>query len=179
MSDYQVKGSSLRSKIEYVRETFGEAEALALGQEFAADLGLAPLESKWYPFEVFVRLLSVIADRYFGGDRSRLTEVGEFSARKSLSTTYAAFAQGGDFPSFLRRIATLHGRFYNLGVMVARPDAAGRSCTIVLSGAPFYPPEDLYVAQGFYLGAARFLGLGAVRGRMSQRAGTVTFELSW
>ncbi len=175
---YQVKGSSLRTKFDFVKARFGEAAARDLATEFAADIGVVPLDSKWYPFALFQRLLAAIVDRFFDGDTARLVEVGEDSASRSLSSTYSAFALR-DFPQFLERIASLHSRFYNLGTMTVRRGAAATSCEIVLSGAPSYPLEDLLVAQGFYVGAAKHFGLANVRCSRRSDGRSATFTLSW
>lgn len=176
--EYLVKGSSLRTKFDFVRAHFGDDAARNLAVEFAAEIGVVPLDSKWYPFDTFVRLLQAIVGRYFGGETERLLEVGEDSASRSLSSTYSAFALR-DFPQFLERIASLHGRFYNQGSMAVRRANGGNSCEIVLSQAPSYPLEDLLVAQGFYVGAAKHFGLENVRCRRSVAGRIATFRLEW
>jgi len=155
---YQVKGSTIKSKLAFVADRFGAAARDELTEPLRAR-GLLPiLDGSWYPFDLYVEVLRAIADRFYGGDRARLEEIGAYSAEKALTTTYRAFATGKGFFDFLDRLALLHGQFYNLGEMRVERRDAERACDIVLTGAPTYPQEDVYIASGFYAGAGRYLG---------------------
>jgi hypothetical protein len=177
--EYQVKGSSIRSKLEFALETFGQ-DAEARLRSHLATQGIAfLLDSEWYSFKIFDDLCVTLARWHYGGDLRQLVEVGRFSARKTLSTTYAAYAKGQSFLQFLDRIASLHSRFYNQGAMHVQVDPQGTACTIQLREAPEYSDADLYIAVGFYLGAAEACGLDRVTWTMDRRAGGVDFRLQW
>lgn len=177
--DLQVKGTSIRSKLAYVREHFGEAAERALSDDLAAAGVRQVLDSSWYPFDLFERLLRTIAERHFNGELTRLQEIGRYSAEHALTTTYAFYGHQQDFDPFVRRLPTLHGRFYSRGTLEVehRPQAA--SCAIRLRGAGRYADADLYVAQGFYIGAAARLGLRDPRCPFQRVDDGVDFTLAW
>lgn len=176
---YQVKGSSIRSKFDYVSEKFGEEAEAELRHKFGDEGASKFLDSGWYPFGVFDEILVWIAGRFFDGDIARLSEVGEFSAEKSLTGVYKIYLQQPTFDKFLERIATLHGQFYDQGEMVVEAEEGGSSCTIVLRGAPRYSMADTHVARGFYLGSARLFGLENPSCDFQIQSGQIQFNLSW
>lgn len=177
--DYRVKGSSIRSKFDFVHDRFGEGAERRLKERFR-EHGLLPvLDSVMYPFEDYDAVLRAIAEEFFDGDLSRLSEVGAYSAQKVLTGVYRAFAAGKDYLGFLRRAAVLHERFYSHGGMDVDLAEDGESCTIVLSGAPTYSESDLHVAGGFYAGAADLLGIQSLDWEMSWDASSARFLLSW
>lgn len=179
MSDYRVKGSSIRSKFEFVRERFGEAAERRIKERFH-DRGLLPvLDSAMYPFTLYDEVNRAIAEDLLDGDLTRLSEVGSYSARKVLTGVYKAFAAGKDFPGFLRRAAVLHERFYSHGTMQVSLAEDGTSCRIALTGAPAYSEADLYIAGGFYSGAAELLGIEALHWDLSWDPSSARFELRW
>lgn len=179
-ADYKVKGSSIRSKFDFVRDRFGRAAEQELKAPFEATPGMLPfLDSSMYPFSVYDRINRAIADEFFDGDLARLREVGEYSAQKVLTTVYKAFASGKDFLGFLRRAAVLHQRFYSQGQMIVSVGAEGTSAVIELTGAPEYSEADLNVAAGFYTGAAKLLGLSDIECDFEVGADGARFDLRW
>jgi hypothetical protein len=179
VSNYQVKGSNFGTKFAFVRERFGEAAAQALTRDFAPELGVVVLDSAWYPFAVFDRLLTTIAERHLGGDVTRLAELGEFSAQSVLASVYRVYGESKSIGRFLERLASLHGRFYNQGKMTVETGAEGTSATIELSGAPSYSAADLHVARGFYLGAVKHFGFPNATCRMRAAVDRAMFDLKW
>lgn len=177
---FSVKGSSISSKFDFVRETFGAAAERELrdGLRGEADLGTI-LDSGLYPFDLYNRILEAIAERFYGGDLSRLEEVGAYSARTSLTTIYRAFTQGKDFLGFLSRIGLLHERFYSEGKMAVEVQPDRRGARIHLSGAPRYSDADLFVAGGFYVGAGKLLGLESIDYELARTDEGATFHLRW
>jgi len=134
--DYRVKGSSIRSKFDFVRDRFGEAAEGQLKERFR-ERGLLPvLDSVMYPFDDYDALNRAIAAEFFDGDLSRLSEAGAYSAQQVLTGVYRAFAAGKDYPGFLRRAAVLHERFYSHGGMDVELADDGKSCQILMQGAP-------------------------------------------
>lgn len=177
--DYRVKGSSIRSKFDFVHDRFGEAAERQLKERFR-DRGILPvLDSVMYPFEDYDAVNRAIAEEFLDGDLSRLAEVGAYSAQKVLTGVYRAFAAGKDYPGFLRRAAMLHERFYNAGSMAVDLAADGKSCQIVLRGAPTYSEPDLNIAGGFYAGAAELLGIESLDWELSWDSSGATFQLRW
>jgi hypothetical protein len=178
-AEYRVKGSTIESKLAFVRERFGSGDEQALRGELRQQGLTLILDSAWYPFAVYDRLLVTIAERFYGGDLEKLVAVGQYSAERALTTTYAAYTRSGDFRRFLQRIATLHEKFYSTGGMQVTVGDNESWCEIRLSGAPVYTAADLYVAQGFYLGAARLLGLQAPKIDHTMQEDGAHFRLRW
>ena len=90
--EYRVKGSSIRSKFEFVHDRFGEAAERRLKERFR-DHGILPvLDSVMYPFAEYDAVNRAIAEEFLDGDLTRLAEVGAYSAQKVLTGVYRAFA---------------------------------------------------------------------------------------
>ena len=175
----RVKGDSIRSKLLFARQAFGPESEQEL-KTFLADLGVSQIDDgTWYPFEAYDQLLRKLADRHFEGDLSRLVEVGEHAAESTLKTTYQVYTLR-EFMNFLERLSTLHGHFYSAGRLENELDDRGLSCRIRLLDAPYYSDSDLFIASGFYQGAARFMGLQGVKCEF-RKIGTseVHFDLTW
>ncbi|MCG8454760.1 MAG: hypothetical protein MI919_00655 [Holophagales bacterium] len=174
----RVKGGSIRSKIAFVASTFGPAAEAELVAELAEQGYAQVLEASWYDYDLFDHVLRFIADRWLGGDLGRLRDVGRFSARTALTTTYAFYLGRGDLPGFLGRISKLHERYYSRGSLTVLEQGATR-CRLKLHGAGFYREPDLQVAAGFYMGAAELLGCREVRCRIEPGPDEADFLLEW
>ena len=174
----QIKGSSIRSKLQFLAETFGTEAEQALSNHLQELDVRTVLEANWYPYELYDRVLRWIADHHYGGQLRRLREVGRFSAHHALTGTYAVYLERGDFRSFLRRIATLHGRYYDIGSLKTTLIGDDHA-ELVLIGAPFYREPDLEVAAGFYTGAAELMGLSQVSCSFEMGSDRVEFRLDW
>ena len=178
--EYRVRGSSISSKFEFVRDRFGTEAELQLKEAFADRERLFPiLDSSWYPFELYDEINRAIADRFFDGKFSGLIEVGSYSAEKVLTSVYKAFAEGKDFVGFLLRAALLHERFYSQSQMDVTLGEDGVSAEILLRDAPMYSEADLHIAAGFYAGAAKLLGLSSFRHEYSLTKDGAHFQLRW
>lgn len=177
--EYQVKGSTLRSKLDFVHEIFGSSARSALESQLS-DRDLFPiLVSAWYDYDLYVELLEAIAANHYGGDLSRLTEVGAYSADQALRSVYAAFVRSTGFVEFLRGISRLHHMFYNSGYLDVDVADDQSACSLIHREKPRFAEADLWVAQGFYCQAAALHGLDQVRCSFETDAPIVRFELSW
>ncbi len=173
----QVKGGSLRTKVEFVRDTFGpDAEKKIV--QLLKDLEIYPiLEANWYDFDFFDKVLCFIADEFLDGDRSRLEEIGKYSAHRSLTGVYQSFKQA-DFTHFLkRRLPNLHSRYYSTG-RIEVLQITERGCLIQLISETLRE-SDLYVASGFYQGTAETMGHSGVSCKFEVREGRAQFLLLW
>jgi len=177
--EHKVKGSSIVSKLAFVRERFGEEAEAALTKEMNAAGSALVLESSWYPFELYDRVLRHIAQHHFGGDLARLREVGVFSARHSLRGTYGVFGDIGEYERLLARLPALHGRFYNAGAMRSQVDPGEGHAVIELYDAPHYSEADLQVAAGFYQGAGEEMGCQDVTVDFEPVGDVIRFEIRW
>ncbi|HVS63785.1 MAG TPA: hypothetical protein VMT85_09845 [Thermoanaerobaculia bacterium] len=177
---FEVKGSSIRSKLEFVEERFGaDAEQALIAAVGKTEL-VRVLEPSWYPYPhpLYVALLRAIADRHFGGDLSSLQEVGGDTARRALDTTYRAF-RAGTYADFLSRLSRLHHMLYSEGRSEVVLGEDGTSCRVVLSDKPRFDVEDLQIALGFYLECGRIYGCHAMRGRFEVAGAEARFDLQW
>lgn len=175
--DYLVKGSTIRSKFDFVREQHGlDAERLFRGP---FEMGGTILDSAWYPFELFDKINEELAQQFLGGDERRLEEVGRFSASTAFLGVYKSFLTASSFDRFLQRIASLHDLMYSAGRMEVEPDIEHKACCIRQVGAPVYTSRDLYVAQGFYTRAAELFHLRGVRCTFREMPEGAVFDLTW
>ena len=176
---YEVKGSSILSKLEYLRKVHG-TEAAEKVEAPLKKKGLMPfLTSSWYPYSIYVGVNEVIANELFGGNLAGLQEVGAYSAEKSLLGTYKMLAQNNDYFGLLGELAILHGRFYNIGTLKVEVAEDRSSCRIMLSGAPAYAEADIQVAAGFYIKAAELTDRPDARIAIERQPDAVAFDVSW
>lgn len=176
-SDYKIKGSSIRTKFQFVKETFGEAAEAALQDRF--ERGMFPiLDSSWYPFSFNEQVSQAIVRSHFDGDVSRLREVGAFSAERVLTSVYKFYATAKGFIEFLRRAELLHETCYSKGGMQVSIGDDLKSCQIRLR-APVFSEADMQVAAGFYSGAAGFFGEHNVTCTCELEGSGARFDMSW
>lgn len=179
MAKYQVKGSTLRSKFDYVHERFGDQALERLERRFANKKLFPILHSGWYPYELYVAVLEAIAEHHFDGNLAQLVDVGAHSAKVALSTVYAAFVRPTGFVEFLQGMSRLHHMFYSLGEIEVTIDEGMNRAEIVQRDKPTFADADLYVASGFYQKAADLHGLEGVACGFSLEADGAHFDLSW
>ncbi len=176
-ANYMVKGSTIRSKFDFVRELAGDDAERQFRAEFERESTI--LDSAWYSFQLYDDVNGKLARVYLGGNESRLDEVGRYSADRALSGVYKTFLSSRSFERFLERIASLHDLMYSEGKVTVEFDLEHRSCRIVHGGAPVYSPRDLYIAQGFYARAGELFQVQGVRCRFRQMPDGPVFELTW
>lgn len=175
-SEYSVTGRSIVSKLDFVRVAHGRTVARSL----TADLELPELDPDlWYPFDLYDRLLRAIAERCYSGELARLYDVGAFSAEHALTTTFKKVADSGDMVGMLERFGVVHQQSYNAGRAAVLADPEGRRITVHLAGAPTYSEADLWVAAGFYAGAAQLLGCHTAECRFCLTEDGGHLELKW
>lgn len=176
---YMVKGISIRSKLEYVRDRFGAGAEEQMRSGLKGKSELVPLlDSSWYPYTLYEEINRAIADRFHGGNVLALREVGAYSAEKALTSVYRSFARG-TLVDFLGRIGAVHDTYYNQGSMRTEMRPDGRSATVTMTGAASYSEAEAEIATGFLLGAARLLGHPrAACSRKISKEG-VTLTISW
>ena len=116
-----VKGSALSSRVLWVQLGHGDAGMQRLLAQVTPDLrhsiehGVE--KAKWYPFEQFVELNTVI-DRLFGsGDLGLVQELGRFGADANLTTIYRLFFKVGTVHWILGRAVRLWSAHYDSGYL--------------------------------------------------------------
>jgi len=176
-NDYKIKGSSIRTKFQFVKEKYGDAAEQALQGQF--DRSLFPiLDSSWYPFSFNEKISLTIVRAHFAGDMSRLREVGAFSATRVLTSVYKFYATAKGFIEFLRRAELLHETCYSKGGMKVDIGGDLKSCDIYLR-APIFSEADMHVAAGFYEGAAAFFGETGITCTCAHEGHGAHFHMAW
>jgi hypothetical protein len=124
----QVKGSALASRVLWVELNHGSAGVARLLRQCTPELrafieeGIA--KPKWYPFEQFVELNTVI-DRLFGsGDLALVRELGRAGADMNLTTIYRLFYKLGSVHWILGRGVRLWSAHYDSGFCEIAPRGA-------------------------------------------------------
>jgi hypothetical protein len=110
----RVKGGIIRAHLDWLRQNHGDESVRdvlsVLRPEIASEIREA-LASSWCRFESVVLLDRAIAAKY---GAATIRELGRFSARQNLSTTYRAF-QRSDIHEFFEKSAALHAQFQDFG----------------------------------------------------------------
>lgn len=177
--EFLIKGSSLRTKLDFVAARFDADAVESLRLFLARELGNRPiLDADWYPFELYDRLLNHLAQAQFGGDISRLREVGQFSAEKALESTYQTYARGRSFEDFLHRLPLFHQRLYTVSRLVVQAFET-KGCTVDVVDMPIVSMADVHVSCGFFVGAARLLGYESAQGTAKPKLRRVRYSIRW
>lgn len=177
--DYQVKGSTILSKFDFVEEQLGRDAIDRLRGSFF-DKGAFPIiHSNWYAFDLYVEVLEAIAELGFGGDLARLVDVGVYSADTAFQEMSQSFSKAGGFQEFLQDIARLHRLLYNQGDIEVSLSEDGHGCEIWHRGKPRYADADLHVAAGFYRRVAELHNLASVACSFVSADDGARFSLVW
>jgi hypothetical protein len=151
-----VKGGMIRAHLDWVRRNHGEKglESLvgSLPKHVAAEIGSA-LPSSWCSFETVVVLDRTIAQQY---GNNVLKDLGRFSARINLDTTYRLYKRE-DIHDFFRRSAALHAQFMDFGT-AGYEQTGDHSGRMIHGGYDFYSPTYCASAIGYYEEALRIHG---------------------
>ncbi|EDM80899.1 hypothetical protein PPSIR1_28353 [Plesiocystis pacifica SIR-1] len=158
----QVSGHVIRSRYMYVRQAGDEAY-----QKILAELGPAgkdmmdggPLETVWYPFDVFVEL-NVAVDKVLGrGDMQLVEELGRFSCEHNLTGIYRIFFRFGNLNFLLDRAAKAWHSQFDFGTMTVHRDPNDRHrVTLKLAEVP-KPHRALYLGiKGWAMRATELTG---------------------
>ncbi len=164
MSDpYSVKGSSIRMRFEFVGSRFGPEAEATMRRRFRNHRELeALLDVNWIPFPLGDDVSQYIARVYFGGDLTRLREVGQFSAERGLQTIYKVWVRGKTFVEFLQQMPENYKTLYNAGDLTVAVGEDQTSVILSFRNAPQYSQAELHTMTGFFIGAAKVMGLPSV-----------------
>lgn len=118
----EVKGTSVLATKNFVADKFGQ-ESLGkwienLPEPSRQILGSTILSNNWYPFqEAFVIPTRKICDMFFQGSERGARELGRFSAERSLTGIYRAFAKVASVGFIVKRTANIFKTYYLPGNM--------------------------------------------------------------
>jgi predicted hydrocarbon binding protein len=166
----RIKGTAVRARLDYLAARFGETGLQRvldqLSAELHAEIADGVLISAWYPLELSEAILGA-AERLLGkGDGSLCEEIGLASARKGLTSTYAAFAvqpEASGIADKMRRTTSLVWRsYYDVGEFntFATGPTTLRS---ELTGMKLQSPWLCHVLIGYIAGHVEVLGGHNVR----------------
>ena len=175
---YMVKGISITSLFRYLDEYYSEETSDTIRSKVKDHDKFPIMNSGWYPYELYIEILELIAAECFNGQLSSLEALGEYSSRNVLEGIYHAFVARKDFVRFLTKISVLHKRFYNSGDMEVRI-LSDNSAEILLKGAPEYAEADIYIAGGFYATAAKVCGHPSAKYEFKRVVNGVRYLVSW
>jgi len=114
----KVKGSVLKSRLEFAEEHFGEDGLRQVMQTLdVADRQALErmLPSSWLDFEIGKRLDDTIVKVLASGDPQFFEELGVASANKNLTSFHATFIAPGNPEAFLRKASQIYRLYYQTG----------------------------------------------------------------
>lgn len=143
----------LRSHLDWVRETQppGALEELLarLPDEIRSGLSGAVLATSWYPFRWLVELDRAIARRFEPSDEAAvLRDLGRYSARENLSTTYKVFDRRNNH-EFFENSTLLHRQFQDFGTLEYERTGE-RSGRMSYHDYPCYSPVFCASGRGYF-----------------------------
>ncbi len=165
MTDQKIKGSILKSRLEFVRKEFGE-DGLSkvidnLPKEDQKVLGRL-VAVAWVDFEVGKRLDEAIVRALGGGSTRFFERLGEASAELNLGTLHSAFLTSGDPQAFLAKAPQIYRLYYDVGWR--EYEATGdREGVLTTHDAETFSKTDCLTVIGWYRKALELCGAKNVR----------------
>lgn len=146
----QLKGGIFRSHLNWVNEKHAQKTGEVWSRmppDAAKRLSTVVLASSWYPFAWLIHLDRAIADAFGGGTMDAVRELGQYSARINLSTTYKVLDRDTNH-DFFRNSAVLHSQFQDFGKVSYVEKSNGG--VMVHTGYPCFSTVFCASAIGYY-----------------------------
>jgi uncharacterized protein (TIGR02265 family) len=165
MSEQKVKGSVLKSRLEFIRKEFGE-DGLdkvmdSLPEEDQKALGRL-VAVTWVDFEIGKRLDDAIVKMLGGGSTRFFERLGEASAEVNLASLHSAFLAPGDPQAFLAKAPQIYRLYYDVGHR--EYEATGeREGVLTTHEAETFSKTDCLTVIGWYRKALEMCGARNVR----------------
>jgi hypothetical protein len=157
----EIKGSILTSRLEYVKQRFGEKSVEAVlnslpkGDQMALRKPINP--AGWYHFQTGQRLDEAIVQVIGRGDAKLFEEMGASSAEQSLSGIQKFYLDPGNPQNFMLRAPLIYHVYYDKGWRDYR--ATGVTSGVMTTyQAETYSAEDCLTVIGWYKQALRMCG---------------------
>lgn len=165
MSDQKIKGSILKSRLEFIRKEFGEAGLSrimdTLPEEDQKILGRL-VTVAWVDFAVGRRLDDAIVKEIGGGSTRVFERLGEASAEVNLATLHSAFLAPGDPQAFLAKAPQIYRLYYDVGWREYQATGEREGVLTTHDAETFSKPDCLTVV-GWYRKALEMCGAKNVR----------------
>jgi hypothetical protein len=139
------------------------------------------LSTNWYPFAMLIEIDRTLMSLFGGGKLEFLRELGRYSAKINLSTTYRAFNRDTNH-DFFRNSALLHSQFQDFGKAIYEQNGE-RGGKMIHTEYACYSPVFCASALGYYEGC--IMSHGATTASVVETecqchgAKTCTFEMKW
>jgi uncharacterized protein (TIGR02265 family) len=161
-----VKGSVLRSRLDFVRSHFGEAGVTsvltALGENDRRILTAGLLPAQWYDFDLGQRLDQAIMRTVGKGSAETFRSLGKTSAEVNLGGVHQAFVRPGDPHGLLRRAPAIYKLYYDTGRR-SYEQTGPTSCRIVTHASESFSEADCLTVVGWHEYAVEMCGGRDVR----------------
>ena len=165
MSKQKVKGSVLKSRLEFVRKDFGEAGLDKVLDSLSDDdrKALGRLVAvTWVDFDVGKRLDDAIVKMVGGGSTRFFERLGEASAEVNLASLHSAFLAPGDPQAFLAKAPQIYRLYYDVGWREYHKTGE-REGVLTTHEAETFSKADCLTVIGWYRRALEMCGARNVR----------------
>jgi uncharacterized protein (TIGR02265 family) len=165
MAQQRVKGSVVKSRLEFVRKEFGD-EGLStlmasLSDEDRTALGRL-VAVTWVDFDIAKRLDDAIVSQLGGGSTRFFELLGEASAEVNLATLHNTFLAPGDPQGFLAKAPQIYRLYYDVGRREYEPTGE-REGVLTTHEAETFSKTDCLTVIGWYRKALELCGARNVR----------------
>jgi len=180
----KVKGTKIRSKIDFVKNEFGNATADRVMASLSTDdrslLGFV-VDLGWYEMELYERLVGAIVEVAADGDEGVLDRIGAYGADDLSQHAYSAYYRSGDPETVLSKMIPIHSSLNDPGEMEIVKQQERRLSLIVK--APRSSLLNCRVANAFYKRSVELCGVANVSVVETKCSGNndpyCEFEISW
>lgn len=181
----RMKGGVFRSHLTWLAENRPASDKQlfldALSPDTRATFSAPVLATNWYPFAMLVEIDRTLMKLFGGGKLEFLSELGRYSARINLSTTYRAFDRDTNH-DFFRNSALLHSQYQDFGKAAYEKLGESRG-RMTHSDYTSYSPIFCASAVGYYEGCISSHGGRNVKVTETEcqcyGGKSCTFEMSW
>lgn len=178
----KVKGGKISSKFAFVKEFYGQETLAKIIESFPPEDQLQlkiVLETKWYSFDLYERMILAICQIAGNGDESIYTQMGYHSAELAFNGTYRAFRAKNPV-NVSKRFALMHRLRNDPAEMEV--SAEGGRCIVKVT-KPRSTPEICKVSKAFWKKAVELAGGRDVEVREPRCLGRgdplCLFEITW
>lgn len=180
----KVKGTKITSKLEFVRDVYGDEGAEQVAAALSAEDRQATrtaIEIGWYPHELYERVLRAVVDGPGRGDEAVLDRIGRHNADRQADGAYKVYYRSKDPLAVLESMVPMHSMLNDPGRMTVEPRSEKHLAIMVEE-----PPGNALVcrvARAFYQRSVELCGASSVAVRELQCSGRgderCRFEVRW
>jgi uncharacterized protein (TIGR02265 family) len=157
----EIKGSILESRLQFVKERFGEQAVERVISSLPAT-DQAPLRNPinkdgWYHFQIAQKLDDAIVQVIGKGDARLFEEMGAASAQQNLSGTQKFYLDLGNPQGFMLRAPLIYHVYYDKGWRDYKPTGPTTGVMTTYE-AETYSAADCMTVMGWYKQALRMCG---------------------